>query len=210
MAADRIAAIPATHSHHRTSGTTPHRCPAGGATARRRCTASSSGQSVPISRTCSLTADARRAAAAMRTPRSPVACSVQQTPSSGAKPCQAGSDGCGVTQSSTGPTAAALASCSVCSNMRRASRAAVSAPSAGIRRVFANPATGAFAKTTIRVTVNGSVSRDPRVTRRASNPGAAATSGRSCARRPVPPTCAPTSAPVAGCTPDVTAGAGDA
>ena len=47
-----------------------------------------------------------------------------------------------------------------------------SAPSAGIRRVLAKPATGDFAKTTIRVVVNGSASRDPRVTRRASSPAA--------------------------------------
>src|SRR5262249_1922900 len=112
--------------------------------AARRCSDVSAGQSVPIT---SAGAFAAAIAASIRVPRSPSPWRASATPRCAPIACRSGWLSSGVAHKVTGPMTAAHAVATARSTRRACSKAAPPAPSAGMRRVLAKPASGALAST---------------------------------------------------------------
>src|SRR5689334_7392793 len=110
------------------------------------------GQSAPINNTERPASMFLWLARASRSPKLPSPCACQSTchdESRNDRHC--GASGLGVTHNSTSPTLAAPASATACRSILCARAAAPLSPNAEIRRVLANPGSGALAKMTMRI-----------------------------------------------------------
>lgn len=114
------------------------------------CAGPSPGQSQPISTICSARCNASAAAQSSREPKSPGHCRCSATRCAVARSLNTACEVFGAHHSSSGVSGSAESRATVSRNSCSCSRAAPTAPRAGIMRVFACPGTGALAKSRMR------------------------------------------------------------